>query len=559
MLSGLILTALAPVGPLSLPDALGLDPVGRDMSRAAAAEPPSAFAPSPQPSAQATEPAPRPRPLLAMTTPAKRILPDPEKGPQCDATQRPGRKARYNGKSVSQLYDKVFRPGPEIPHLDGWIPQGLTVWRDWDGKGNTLVLIGMYRQNAKSFIVGVNPRTGRHVGTVRVKASHLGALGVSGKWLLAQDAAEVGQQPALRRYTLTKLRAKMQRSAATSTKPYMAQYGKTQKVHGASYMFVEDDNLWIGRYARSINPKMYRYAVDDDGIIHQKDGPWRVPRRTQGVMVTQDHFVFTSSLGGERGRMIVTRRAAPGKLEDPVACLWTPSLPQNMTVYQGRMLTAYESGAARFDKKTTRNKISHLHVGSVEQLIRIADPASLQAFYAPAAPVEETDDMPQTPEEVGSYLVWGASPDRAAEAIARHEGRATAEPMPDSTPEQTAPEQTAPGQPAPEQTAPAPEQDALEHSTPSPEAAVPAPQPAPEQQAPEQPAPAPAPAPDAPAPADPEFGLEEGDASQQVHEAPNQPVDNSDEAPERISDARVMERWEHNPYIEPSRPASIGF
>ncbi len=566
VLSGLILTVLAPVGPLSLPDALGLDPVGRDMPRAAAAEP--AAAP-----AVLEISAPERKPGKPMTTPAKRLLPEAERGPRCDETQKPGHRARYNGKSVSRLYDKVFRPGPEIPHLDGWVPQGLTVWRDWDGKGNTLVLIGMYRPGAKSYIVGVNPRTGRHVGTIRVKASHLGAIGVSGKWLFAQDAMEVGQQPAIRKYPLSRVRTKMARSAATSTKPFMTAQGKTQRVDGASYMFVEGESLWIGRYARSVNPKMYRYALDKDGTIRQEDGPWRVPRRTQGVMVTQDHFVFTSSLGGKRGRMIVVRRAEPKKMGDPVACLWTPSLPQNMTVYRGRMLTAFESGATRFDNSRTRNKISHLHVGAIETLMRIADPTSLRPFLAPAAPVVAPDDLPST-EEVGSELV-GTSPDRMAEAIARAEASKSPTPQPTADPTQTptspptAAEATPtappaePAAPMPVETAPPMQAEPV--PAPAPPAAPAEPQPAPAPPAqqppvPQGPAPAPAPAPEAepPAPADPEFGIEAGDASQQVDEAPNQPVDDT-EPPERVSDARVTHRWESNPYTEPSRPASMGF
>lgn len=493
--SGLLLTMLAPIGPLSFPNALGLDRVGRDMPRAVAAEPVPAVAERPT-EVQAASVVQR-RSAKPVTTPATRLLPDAAKGPRCDNSQTPSaRKARYNGKSVSRLYDKVFRPGPEMPHLDGWVPQGLTVWRDWDGKGNTLVLLGMYRQGAKSFIVGIDPRTGRHIGTVRVKASHLGALGVTGKWLIAQDAMEAGQQPAVRRYTLSKLRGKMKRSAATSTKPFMAAHGKTQKVHGASYMFVEGDSLWIGRYARSINPKMYRYKVSRNGLIEQVEGPWRVPRRTQGVAVTQDHFVFTSSLGGKRGRMIVVRRAAPKRIGNAVACLWTPSLPQNVAVYRGRMLTAFESGATRFNNRTTRNKISHLHVGQIESLIRIADPTSLRPFFAPAAPIEAPEDLLETPEEIGSQLRGaGLSADRMAERAAAAEASASPQPAP--------PVEPAPG--------PDTEVDPVERSVPS------------EHQ-----------------PADPEFGIEAGPGTPSDPQAPAE----SDQGalPTRISDARESEQ-----------------
>lgn len=511
--SGLILTVLAPIGPLSLPNALGLDPVGADMPRAIAAEP----APDPVESFAAELGFDAP-PQLPVTTPVTRLLPDADRGPRCDSSQTPSRrKARYNGRSVSRLYDQVFRPGPEIPHLSGWIPQGLTVWRNWDGKGNTLVLLGMYREGAKSFIVGINPATGRHVGTVRIKASHLGALGVSGKWLIAQDTIAPGVPPAVRRYTLEKLRAKMRRSAATSTKPFMAARGKPQRVDGASYMFVEGGSLWIGRYARSARPKMYRYTVADDGRIREVDGPWRVPLRTQGVMVTEDHFVFTSSLGGKRGRMIVVRRAEPDRMKGPVACLWTPSLPQNMTVYRGRMLTAFESGATRFNNRTTRNKITHLHVGRIDSLIRIVDPASLKPFFAPSAPVE----LPPSPEELAEPMTGGLSPDRMAERIA--EADTEASPAPSAEPAPAPSAEPIPAEPVPAAPAPAvpsePDRSADYSQVPS------------EHQ-----------------PADPEFGIEAGPGV-----SPEQAA--SEPAPERISDAQVTERAETNPNYVVSKPA----
>ncbi|MGQ0465616.1 MAG: hypothetical protein ACT4QG_09885 [Sporichthyaceae bacterium] len=532
--SGLVLTVLAPIGPLSLPNALGLDPVAPDMPRAVAAEPPPP--PADTFAAELGFDAP---PQIPVTTAVTRLLPDADRGPKCDDSQRPSRgKARYNGRSVSALYDRVFRPGPEIPHLNGWVPQGLAVWRDWDGKGNTLVLLGMYREGAKSYIVGINPATGRHVGTVRVKASHLGALGVSGKWLIAQDTIAPNQPPAVRRYTLKKLRTKMQRSATTSTKPYMAAYGKPQRVNGASYMFVEGDSVWIGRYARSKHPKMYRYTVSADGKIKQVDGPWRVPLRTQGVMVTEDHFVFTSSLGGKRGRMIVVRRDEPKRMKGPVACLWTPSLPQNMAVYQGRMLTAFESGATRFKKKVTRNKISHLHVGRVDTLIQVVDPASLKPFFVPSAPVE----LPAAPQVESEPMTGGLSPDRMAERIAGENAAASPPPAPEPDPAPDAEQVPAPAEqvPAPAEPLPAPAE----------------PVPAPAEQVPAAPAP---PAerdrsleyrevPSEHQPADPEFGIEAG---------PGVPVEQAEAepAPERISDAEVTERAENNPDYEVSKPA----
>jgi hypothetical protein len=285
--------------------------------------------------------------------------------PRCDAKQTPGKRAPYEGRSASKVYDTIFRSGPRIPHLGGHVPQGLASWRNWNGRGGTLLLLGMYRDRSPSYLVGIDPTTGKHVGTLRTKATHFGALGVSRGWLIAQDNATPAGGPAVRRYRLSKVRAQMLRAAAADTKPYLAAEGKPQRVYGASFMAVHEGSVWIGRHVKRKPDSMYRYTVTGTGRLKKEQGPWRVPVRTQGVLVTDKHFVFTSSAGGKRGKLTVVRRAAPKK---PVACVWTPSLPQNMTTVGGRIYTAYESGAGKFDQLGAANRIKSLHMGTMRSL-----------------------------------------------------------------------------------------------------------------------------------------------------------------------------------------------
>src|SRR5919206_2097413 len=73
-------------------------------------------------------------------------------GPRCDVGLAPHLPAG--------TYHQVFSPGPAVPYLSGWTPQGLTTWHDWDGRGHTALLLGMYRRGAQSYLVGIDPRTG---------------------------------------------------------------------------------------------------------------------------------------------------------------------------------------------------------------------------------------------------------------------------------------------------------------------------------------------------------------------------------------------------------------
>jgi hypothetical protein len=279
-------------------------------------------------------------------------------GPRCDvatAAQLP-----------SDTYAQVFAPGPAVPYLSRWTPQGLTTWPDWDGQGHTALLLGMYRRGWQSYLVGIDPTTGARLGTVRTPPSHLGALGVVGRWVIAQDTVNGHQKPAVRRYPVSALRTAMLASQRTGSKPYLAPTGRPQRVHSVGFMAVTGDSVWIGRHSKARTTKMYRYRTTHGGLLERTGGPWRVPPRTQGLLVTDDQFIFTSSDGGDDGTMTVVNRAAPNT---PVACVSTPALPENMTIDGDKVYASYESGAKQFDKPSTTSKVRDLRTGLLGSLL----------------------------------------------------------------------------------------------------------------------------------------------------------------------------------------------
>jgi hypothetical protein len=415
LLGGLALVTLAPNGPASLPaalaGALGGHSAGYHGAVAKAAEPAAAGVVGPSGARAFIAP-------LTGATPAVRVLPPALPGPKCDHTQRPAKSARYQGGSVSKLYDEVFRPGPEMPYLSKYSPQGLATWWNWDGKGHALILLGEYHFGHKSYIAGIDPVTGKHVGTVKIAPSHLGAMGVVGNWLITQDTAGHYKQAKVRHYPLSRLQRLMMLSKSGKNKmPYMRADGRPQPIHSTGFMFVEPNgSVWAGRHSILRPTRMYRYTVNPaNGRLQQVEGPWKVPPRTQGLLVTQDHFVFISSNSHYRGQMNIVRRTDPKQWKAPVACLWTPSLPENMTLYRGHILTAFESGSGRFNNRKTHNRISHLHTGLLDRLLQVADPAALHPLLLPGRPqvlLPEQDDDPNPGD-----LFLGETTDRTLGAL----------------------------------------------------------------------------------------------------------------------------------------------
>jgi len=289
---------------------------------------------------------------------APTLLPTAPSGPRCDVRSAPHEPA--------DTYTKVFSRGPGVPHLAQWTPQGLSTWHNWDGNGHNLLLMGMYRRGAQSYLVGINPKTGKHVGTVRTAPSHFGSLGVVGRWVIGQDTTG-GPKPAVRRYSTTNLRAAMLNSKRHGNKPYLTSTGSPQRVHSVGFMAVTGKSVWLGKHSKAKPTKMYRYKVDHNGHLQQAGGAWKVPPRTQGLLVTKDQFVFASSQGDGAGKLTVVDRAQPNT---PAACVSTPSMPENMTIDGGKVYASYESGAGQYTKQAS-SPVRDLRTGFLRSLINL--------------------------------------------------------------------------------------------------------------------------------------------------------------------------------------------
>ncbi|MGQ0624873.1 MAG: hypothetical protein ACT4PP_09555 [Sporichthyaceae bacterium] len=243
--------------------------------------------------------------------------------------------------SAHPEFDALFRDGPDVPHLDTHTPQGMSVWPNYDLAGTDLILIGAYRDGAPSYLIGLDPADGRHVGTVQVSESHLGGVAVVGQWLFTTGS----DTTTVRRYRVLALREAIARSAATGVPAPLEQGGEVQRVVGAHFMTVAAGRLWTGRYSRDpSNSYMAEYAVGAGGLLTRVGPTVMLPVQTQGALVSDAEFVLYSGL--REGRITVLDRAAtPGSLRRVIAA---PAFGQNLARLGDTVVLLFEGASFKF-------------------------------------------------------------------------------------------------------------------------------------------------------------------------------------------------------------------
>ena len=298
----------------------------------------------------------------------------------------------YNGSSASVTYDSTFGPGHGLPAplLNTFVPQGLGTWPNWDGAGHDLLIQSGYN-GRRTVIVGIvpgggvtrMPRLKRPNG--RFVKAHAGGVAVVGSWLFVTGKT-VGGLPTVLRFPLDAVRA----SLASGT-PLQARAEIPLDVgtpgFAASFMAADGGTVWIGTFNSDNRNRMYQFGVGPAGGLNRVGGPgdWtQVPKKTQGLMVTASHFVFSTSYGSQnRGNIYVIRRGQ--KLLDnaypqDLTCFAAPSMAEGVTQANGQAFLTFESGSFKyrrdacdkpqpFEGDCTRNIITSLHRAPVGALV----------------------------------------------------------------------------------------------------------------------------------------------------------------------------------------------
>lgn len=286
----------------------------------------------------------------------------------------------YNGDSASALYDGTFKAGHDVPaaFLDNYVPQGLGTWPNYGGKGSDLLIQAGYHDGGPSAIIGIVPG-GPTTAISQLKrpngafvSAHVGGVAVVASWLFVAGET-VGGRPTVLRFPLSAVR-----SALASGSPLKAAAEIPLRAgtpgFAASFLAPEGRALWIGTFNEDNRNRMYKFGVGPRGALKRVGGAgaWRqVPKKTQGLTVTKDHFIFSTSWTREaRSNVYVVRRGykyLDNAYPQDLVCFAAPSMSEGITRSNGRAFLSFESGSYEY-RGGARNVIDHLHITDVATL-----------------------------------------------------------------------------------------------------------------------------------------------------------------------------------------------
>ena len=288
----------------------------------------------------------------------------------CESAGTGGDSGFYSGPSASAVYDATFAKGSAIPGLPEYTPQDITTWPNWDGKGHALLILGAYRPGEKSRLYGIDPRSGKTVGVVKIAEAHMGGVAVVGKWLIVQGSETSNTPEKVRHYKLSTLRSKLKAKGT----PGLKATGDTQTMFSADFMSSFGGRIWTGRFGRvPADSKMYQYKVTAKGKLKRTGGSYQIPLKTQGVMVTAERFVFQTSAVLGQADLWVVERGPHDIAQAKGRCFRNPSMAEGLTLYDGKVYAVYESGADQYRERAV-NPITRLHKAEWSDLKRLRNP-----------------------------------------------------------------------------------------------------------------------------------------------------------------------------------------
>lgn len=275
----------------------------------------------------------------------------------------------YAGPGASAIYDRYFEVSHGVPHLRTHVPQGLATWPRWNRADDLLLITAYSSRGEHACLIAIDARIGEHIGTAKLRASHVGGIAVFAQlgWAFVSSA----HKRKVRRYALEDLAKAIRQS------DYVRQAG-SDNVFGSSFLAAESDTstLWAGRFDADESAAMRAYEVRDSGALSARAGVWQVPKATQGLVVTKGMFVYSCSWGRRnRSRIYLVRRGeGSSSLEKAHKRTFrAPSMSEGMTLSDHELYVVYESGAHEYRKgeRKPRNIIDRLHRAPLSELERL--------------------------------------------------------------------------------------------------------------------------------------------------------------------------------------------
>lgn len=238
-------------------------------------------------------------------------------------------------------------------------------------------------------LVGLKPGSGQtQLVTMPENKSHAGGVAVVNGWMFVSGPTSVHGHPTVQRYPLGAVRTAL----ATGNPLWRAdghfhEFTMGEDELKPSFLSSYGDTLYVGTFDSDHRNRMHRFTVKNDGTLDRVGGPddWiQVPLKTQGLTVTGEHYIYSTSHGSDaRSNIYVVRKGYKlldnAKTAGDAICFRAPSMSEGITDSDGRIYLAYESGSYKyrtdecdkpqpFEGDCTLNIIDHLHRTTVSQL-----------------------------------------------------------------------------------------------------------------------------------------------------------------------------------------------
>jgi hypothetical protein len=121
-------------------------------------------------------------------------------------------------------------------------------------------------------------------------------------------------------------------------------------VIGSGFLATDGQSLWAGTFNQNGLGVMHRYTVDGNGNLHAAGGNIEVPKKTQGLLVLPNYFVFSTSYGRtNRSNIYVVKRGYPNLVTSyrngNLRCVRAPTMSEGVAITGDRVYQLFESGA----------------------------------------------------------------------------------------------------------------------------------------------------------------------------------------------------------------------
>ena len=239
-------------------------------------------------------------------------------------------------------YNASWALSPSL--LDRHIPQGLTTWESYYGAGKDLLVYTAYHQaDGRARIQGIDPRDGSKTNFAQLQeGTHAGGVAIVGRWAFVSGA----NSPGVRRYSLSRL-ADIFANGPSSDALSGVSAGP---VEGTGFMTQAGNTIYAGTWKENQLGSMRTYSVDANGDLHPTSGDIEVPKKTQGLLVLPNYFVFSTSHGRtNRSNIYVVKRGysslATSYNNGNLRCVRAPTMTEGVALTNDRIYQLFESGA----------------------------------------------------------------------------------------------------------------------------------------------------------------------------------------------------------------------